>query len=273
MNNNHIHHIDGTPAADLIPQLLAALPFVLGLFLYILAVFVSSRNHRPWPVYRTVCWIFGVFFAVAAVIGPLADRAHTDFSAHMFIHLFLGMLAPLLMTLALPMTLLLRTLSVPLARRLSRVLKSWISRMFTHPIMASFLNIGGLWLLYTTSLYSLMHESILIHLIVHFHVSLAGYLFTVSMIYFDPIPHRIPFLYRALVFVFALAGHGILSKYIYAHPPAGVSADQAEIGGMIMYYGGDAIDIILIFIFCWQWSKASRQREDVSEGNRQLVQQ
>lgn len=264
MNNNHMHHTGGAPAADLIPQLLTAFPFVLALILYILAVFVSSRNHKPWPVYRTVCWIFGVFFAVIAVAGPLAARAHTDFSAHMFSHLFLGMLAPLLMAIASPMRLVLRTLSVPLARRLSRVLKSRILRILTHPIIASFLNIGGLWLLYTTSLYSFMHESILIHLIVHFHVFLAGYLFTVSMIYFDPITHRIPFLYRALVFVSALAGHGILSKYIYAHPPAGVTAGQAEIGGMIMYYGGDAIDIILIFIFCWQWSRASRQIEDVS---------
>lgn len=82
---------------------------------------------------------------------------------HMLVHLLLGMLAPLLMALAAPMTLLLRTLSVSSARVLSRVLSSRPLRLLTHPVIASFLNLGGLWLLYTTDLYSLMHENILLH--------------------------------------------------------------------------------------------------------------
>lgn len=246
-------------------QLFLALPFMLALVMYILAVILSNRRHKPWPMYCIVYWIFGVFFATIAVAGPLANRATVDFTVHMFGHLFLGMLAPLLMALAAPMTLMLRTLSVPSARRLSRVLRSWPLRMFSHPVLASVLNIGGLWLLYTTNLYSLMHENILLYLIVHIHVFLAGYSFTVSMIYIDPIPHRTPFLYRAIVFVVALAGHGILAKYIYAHPPKGVPVDQAQLGGLIMYYGGDMIDIVIIFILCLHWFKATRPRIRLAE--------
>ncbi|MED3553252.1 cytochrome c oxidase assembly protein [Cytobacillus praedii] len=257
--NNHIHHSDG-----IFPQLLLALPFVLALVIYILAVSVSSRRRRPWPIYRTVCWVLGVHFAIIAVAGPLANRAHADFTIHMFGHLLLGMLAPILMVLAAPIKLVLGTLSIPSARRLSKVLRSWPSRVFTHPVVTTFLNIGGLWLLYTTNLYSLMQESTLLHLIVHFHVFVAGYLFTVSMIYIDPIPHRIPFLYRSIVFIIALAGHSILSKYIYAHPPYGVTLEQAETGGMLMYYGGDIIDIVLIFILCLQWFRATRPRIGLS---------
>ncbi len=259
-SNNHVLQTDGTHIVGTIPQLLLALPFVLTLVIYILAAVVSSRRHKPWPKYRTACWAFGVLFATIAVAGPLADRAHADFTAHMLGHLLLGMLAPLLMVLAAPMTLLLRTLSVPLARRVSKLLRSRPSQLLTNPAVASFLNIGGLWLLYTTDLYTLMHESILLHLLVHIHVFLAGYIFTVSMIYIDPIPHQTSFLYRAIVFVVALAGHGILSKYIYAHPPDGVPAEQAELGGMLMYYGGDIIDIVIIFLFCLQWFRATRPR-------------
>ncbi len=76
-----------------------------------------------------------------------------------------------------------------------------------------------------------MHDYFLLHLIVHVHVFLAGYLFTISMIYIDPMPHRVPFLYRAIVLCVALTGHGILSKYIYAHPPNHVTINQAELGG------------------------------------------
>lgn len=269
MNINHrIQHTDGTeihPIAWIVPQLLLALPFILALTLYILAAVLSNRRYKPWPLYRTVCWTFGVLFAVIAVAGPLANRAHADFTAHMLGHLLLGMLAPLLMVLAAPMTLALRTLSVPLARRLSRILRSWPPRILTHPIVASFLNIGGLWVLYTTDLYSIMHETILLHLIMHYHVFVAGYLFTLSMVYIDPLPHRISFLYRSIVLIISLAGHSVLSKFIYARPPAGVPLEQAKLGGMIMYYGGDAVDIIVIFILCLHWFRATRPRKCASD--------
>ncbi|MGD6942987.1 cytochrome c oxidase assembly protein [Cytobacillus gottheilii] len=260
---NHIHHSDPAHIEHtvlVLPQLLLALPFVVALLFYVHAVAVSHKKHKPWPIYRTVCWILGVLFAVVSVAGPLAIRAHTDFTAHMFGHLLLGMLAPLLMALAAPMTLILRTLNVPQARKFSKLLKSWPSQMLTNPVIASLLNVGGLWILYTTDLYSLMHQSTLLHLIIHFHVFAAGYLFTISMIYIDPIFHRTSFIFRAIIFVAALAGHGILSKFIYANPPNGVPADQAELGGMVMYYGGDIVDVFIIFILCLQWFRSTRPR-------------
>ncbi|WP_096438300.1 cytochrome c oxidase assembly protein [Alteribacter populi] len=254
-HDKHIHHVIGV-----VPQLTLVLPFVIGLAIYILAVVISNRRLKKWPVYRTAFWVTGIFCAAFAVAGPLADRAHVDFSAHMLGHLLLGMLAPLLMVLAAPLTLILRTLNVTLARRLSRLLKSWPFRVVSDPIVASLFNVGGLWILYTTDLYSAMHQNIILHVFIHLHVFLAGYVFTISMIYIDPTPHRSSYVYRSIVLVFALAGHGILSKYLYAYPPAGVPASQAEIGGMLMYYGGDAIDIVIIFILCFQWFKATRPR-------------
>lgn len=175
-------------------------------------------------------------------------------------HLLLGMLAPLLIVLAAPMTLALRTLPVNSARGLSRILRSWPIRVISNPIFASFINVGGLWLLYTTNLYMLMQQNIFLHMLVHIHVLIAGYLFTLSIIYIDPSPHRTSFIFRSIVLLIALAGHGVLSKYIYAHPPNSVSVEESEIGGMIMYYGGDVIDFVLIFILCFQWFKTTRPR-------------
>jgi putative membrane protein len=231
---------------------------------YLFAVAVSARRQKKWPVYRTFFWVAGILCSAAAVTGPLAEKAHTDFTAHMLGHLLLGMLAPLLLVLSAPVTLLMRALNVKNARRLSAVLKSRYMRVIGNPIVAAVLNIWGLWLLYTTSLYEMMHHSVALHALVHIHVFLAGYLFTAAMIYVDPVPHQTPFLYRAAVFVLALAGHGILSKYIYANPPEGVSQAQAEPGAMLMYYGGDAVDLILIILFCYQWYKAARPRTAVA---------
>ena len=258
--NNHSIHID---VAAFVPQILLALPFGIALILYIYAVIRSNQKYKRWPKYRTTYWVLGVLFAILALAGPLANLAHGNFTAHMVGHLLLGMLAPLLMALAAPVTLILRTLPTPIARKFSKILQSWPSRWLTNPIVASILNVGGLWLLYASNLYALMHESILIHFIVHMHVFIAGYLFTISLIYIDPRPHQLSFWYRSIVFIIALAGHGILSKYIYAHPPMGVFKDQAESGAMLMYYGGDAIDIALIIILCFHWFRATRPRRDL----------
>lgn len=259
MNNDHIHHGIGFSF-----NFLLMLCFLLVFVLYIFATIVSNRHHKSWPLFRYFFWILGVLSAGVAVVGPLANRTHIDFTAHMTGHLLLGMLAPLFLALAAPMTLVLRTLSVKSSRRLSRILKSGLFRILSDPLIASFLNVGGLYLLYTTNLYMMMQQSLALHILVHLHVFLAGYMFTVSMVYLDLSPHRTSYIYRAIVFIIALAGHGILSKYIYSNPPSGVTAVQAENGGMLMYYGGDVIDIAIIIIFCFQWFKATRPRKSIN---------
>lgn len=251
-----------TPAhfPDVFLQLLLPVLVFLLCILYVSAVLFTNRTYSRWPVSRTIFWAFGCVCALLAISGPLAERASTDFTAHMIGHLFLGMLAPLLMALALPMTLLLRTLPTAKARLLTRLLKSWPIRILTHPLIAALLNVGGLWLLYTTELYVRMHENLLLHVLVHLHVWIAGYLFTISILYFDPVYHRVSFRLRAIVLISSLAGHSILAKYLYAHPPIGVPLPQAEQGSMLMYYGGDAIDAVIIFLLCLQWYKAVRPR-------------
>ncbi|TVX77787.1 cytochrome c oxidase assembly protein [Peribacillus simplex] len=253
-NNGHIHE----NGAGFEPILLIL--FTLVIVIYIAAVVISSRRYKKWPLYRTFFWILGTICAASAITGPIANRAHMDFTAHMVGHLLLGMIAPILLVLAAPITLALRTLDVPSARRLSQVLKSRPLRILSNPITASVLNIGGLWLLYTTGLFGVMHQDALLHVLVHFHVFIVGYLFTASMIYMDPTPHRFSFMFRSIVFTISLAGHDILSKYIFAHPPSGVTKEQAENGGMLMYYAGDAIDVTLICILCYQWFKATRPK-------------
>lgn len=260
MGNSHSH----VAGSEVNLQLIMAIPFLLAVVLYLAAVVVSNRQlKKQWSKVRSVLWMVGILCASMAIIGPLAERAHEDFAAHMVGHVLLGMLAPLLMVLATPMTLILRTIPVRSARRLTRILKSLPVQIITNPLCAASLNVGGLWLLYTTDLYVLMQQNIIIHILVHIHVFVAGYLFTMSIIYLEPTPHRLSFTYRSMVLVGAFAAHSILSKYIYAHPPSGISSAQSEIGGLIMYYGGDAIELLVIFIFCFQWYKNARPRGKV----------
>lgn len=67
------------------------------------AVATTRRGCRKWPVYKTVLWMCGIFTAAMGAAGPFAHRAHADFTSHMAVHLLLGMLAPLLLTMASPL--------------------------------------------------------------------------------------------------------------------------------------------------------------------------
>lgn len=249
-------------SAQTAPDFLSFFLFMLFLAIapYAAAVCVSNRKYRKWPLHRLVFWCLGALTILAALIGPLSEQAHHNFRMHMTVHLILGMLAPLLIAMSCPVTLLLRTLSTAAARKLTAILKSRLFRVLSNPITAAILNIGGLYLLYLTALYRLMHESTLLYALIHLHIFLAGYLFTVAIVYFDVTPHRFSFLYRSSVLIVALAGHKILAKTLYGDPPAGVGRQEAEAGSMLMYYGGDLIDAFLIFFLCWHWYKATGKR-------------
>jgi putative membrane protein len=261
----HDHGPGGGSGLEWVPALLGLLLALLAAGAYVTAVLSTSRNpaargRRPWPRHRSVLWLLGVLAAGSAVIGPLADAAHASFEGHVVAHLLLGMLAPLLLVLAAPVTLLLRTLPVTAARRLSRVLASVPVRILTEPVVAALLNVGGLWLLYTTGLFPAMPSSWPVYAVVHAHMLAAGYLFTLAIVGVDPLRHRRSFGHRAVVLIAALAAHDVLAKYLYAHPPIGVPADAARSGAMIMYYGGDAVDLAMIVLLCAAWYRSRRRR-------------
>ena len=253
-----MHTQHGGGLADL---LIYALP--MGLIVgYIVLVYRTNRKYKKWPVNRIVFWIFGVVSIFSGIMGPIAERAHASFQAHMMTHLLIGMLGPLLIVLSTPMSLLLRSVPLELGRFLSKLLKSFYVRWITHPFIAGVLNAGGLWILYTTGLYHAMHDSDLIYILVHIHVFLAGYVFTLSMIYIEITPHRTSFQLRAIILILAMAAHSILAKWIYANPPAGVETIDAQHGAMLMYYGGDAVDLILVILLCSQYFNGTKRTRE-----------
>jgi putative membrane protein len=255
-DHHHVSHVMNSEFVSVGLILLITSIFLL----YIKMVIKSNSGRRTWPLYRSLCMAIGMFCAAVSIIGPLAEKAHVSFIAHMFSHLLLGMIAPLFIVMAHPLTLLLRALSVSKARRLTSLLKMRFIHVLMNPFIAATLNIGGLWFLYTTDLYMLMHQYLWLFVFIHLHLFIAGYLFTASILSIEPTAPNHSYWYRSFVLVIALAGHGILSKYIYGNPPAGVPLKQAEDGSMLMYYGGDLVDLVLIFILCLQWYKAARPR-------------
>lgn len=204
-----------------------------------------------WPVWRLPMWVLGWMCVALTLIGPLTGH---DFTTHMAGHVLIGMLAPLLLVLAAPITLSLRALPVSTARLAARLLTSRPMAVLSHPVIAASLNIGGLWVLYRTDLHPAMAEHRWTHLLVHLHVLAAGCLFTFAVLGGpDPAPHRAAPPWRAAVFIAALAAHNILAKSLYADAPVGVGADEARMAAQVMYYGGIPVELALIVLICRSW--------------------
>jgi putative membrane protein len=216
---------------------------------YLIAV-ARAAHRGPWPWRRTGAWCAGTVAAAAGVTLSASGGG----TVHAVGHLLLGMLAPLLLVLSAPVTVALRALPADRARLLASALRSRPARVLAYPLVAGTLDAGGLWLIYTTGLHA--------HAAVGVHVLAAGYLFTASVVGVDPTPHRAPFTVRATALVLVAAAHDILAKHLYAGG-WGTSA-------MVMYYGGDVIELALAALLCREllagrprsaasaWSRAHR---------------
>ena len=220
-------------------------------------VYVRAARRTHWPRARTARWVLGV--AVAAT--GLAVAELPDLRAGVGGHLLFGMVAPLLLVTAAPVTLALRALPVRHARSVARVLRSRPAAVLTHPAVAAVLDGGGVWLMFRTDLLAAVPPAL-----VHAHMLLAGYLFAFSLVGRDPAPHRPALGVRAGVLVVAVAVHDVLAKLVYASPPLGVPVAQAEAAGVLLYYGAAPVHLALLVLLGREW--AAGQVRDRDRHNR-----
>ena len=255
-------HGSGSPGL----AVLALVVVLVAAVAYLVAV-RRDAGRRHWPRHRTAAWLAGLVVVLAGSVGPLAAPPSEDFVRHAAGHLLVGMLGPLLLVLGAPVTLALRALGPPAARRLTRALRSGPLRALTEPVVAAGLAVGGLWLLYATPLLRLAEQHDGVHLAVHLHLVLAGYLLPAVLVGPDPLPHRRSYRHRAAVLVATLAAHAILAKRLYAAPPPGLDPARVELGAQLMYYGGDAVEIVVLVLLCRRWF-AVRPRVSVARATR-----
>jgi putative membrane protein len=204
----------------------------------------QSLRVAGWSPWRGAAFQTG---AAVLVVG-LALPVH-DFTGHALQHLLVAMVAPLALVLGAPVTLVLRTLPVLTARRLTRRLRSRPARALAHPVTALVLTTGGLVALYLTPLYARMLTEPALHQLVTIHFILSGGLFAWVVAGADPAPHRPSVLARLVLLGVAIAAHATLSQLLYAgayvHVPATAADRQA--GATLMYYGGDVAELLLAF--------------------------
>ena len=239
---------------------------------YAMMVIRQGQRGRSWPGWRSISFVAGIALTAAAVSPPVMGLAHHDLRGHMVQHLVLGMVAPLGLVLAAPVTLLLRTVPTGAGRAIARLLRSRPMRLLSHPTTALVLNIGGMYILYLTPLFALSMEYPSLHWLIMVHFLAAGYLFTWAIAGPDPAPHRPGITVRTIVLVLSLGLHAFLGKFMYAHLlPTSVpfEADQVKDAAVLMYYGGDFAEFLLAIVLFSGWYRLrqrQRQRAAMSRG-------
>jgi len=115
---------------------LGASVVVLGAVGYAVGVRRLADRGRAWPLGRSMAFAAAlVAFAVATMSG-LAAYDTVQFSAHMAQHLLLGMIVPVLLVVALPVTLILQAGSRATQVTTLRVLHHPVVAFLTEPIVA-----------------------------------------------------------------------------------------------------------------------------------------
>lgn len=249
----HIHPHPNGPG-DFLP--LVVLAGILAL--YLVAVARRTAAQRYWNPWRTASFIAGIGLLAIAVSPALMQSAHASLQAHMLQHLLIGMLAPLALVLAAPLTLVMRSLPTTGAQRMNRIFQSEFMYWLGHPLTALMLNIGGMYVLYLTPVFSLSQTNTPLHIFIHLHFFLAGYLYCWSIAGVDAAPRRSSMAFRVTVLLIGLAAHGLLSKLMYIYLfPTGVNftAEEIQSAAKLMYYGGDLAEILLAVALFYAWYK------------------
>ncbi|SEC23747.1 putative membrane protein [Streptomyces sp. 2231.1] len=257
----HMHHpTGGGPLESLLPALVLLL--WAGGYLH-LARLARLRNPvRGWSRRRTACFLSGLFLLAVALLPPVAPWAHGDFRGHMAQHLLIGMYAPPALVLGAPVTLLLRVLPAPRARRLTGVLHGRPARFLAHPAVGLVLSTGSLAVLYFTPLYNAAMDRPAGHWLLHLHFLLSGCLFTHAVAGPDPAPGRPGVRTRLVLLGCAIAVHSVVAQLMYGGFWVDVHAPVPEVqgGAEIMYYGGDVAELLLAAALVTTWRPAPRAR-------------
>ncbi|NYI46871.1 putative copper resistance protein D [Nocardioides aromaticivorans] len=265
---------------------LAPLPLVVTVWatgLYVLGVVTLHRRGDSWPVGRSIAWGIGMLAFYVATSSGLAAYDTVLISVHMVQHMVLSMVVPLSLALGAPVTLALRTLPRRPRGWLLAVLHSRLAKVLGFPPLAFGLYVISPWALYFSGWYEASLRSTYVHEMMHVHLVVVGALFFWPIVGADPLPGRVPHLFRLLLTVMTLPFHAFLGITIMGQktllggdwypslhdgPMAAWLPDPLEdqhLAGGILWAAGDLVGLSFFFVLFAQWVRASMkeaERED-----------
>jgi cytochrome c oxidase assembly factor CtaG len=249
---------------------------VVAAGLYLWGVLRVRRRHpaRPWPLTRTALFLSGLAVVMIATQSGIGSYDDVLFWDHMVQHLLLLMVAPPLLVVGQPVTLLLHASRNPVHTWTKKLLRSRVVTALTWPVFGTALYVGVIVGTHLTGFMNLVLANETVHNAEHALFLVAGYLYFLPLLGREPIhwkvsyPTRIFLLFIAMP-VDAFTGLALGSEGSNPFPNLAVGRpswapsplDDVHIGGAVMWVGGAGLMFVLLLTVFFAWS-----RETSSDG-------
>jgi len=246
---------------------------VLAAGLYLWGVLRVRRRHpaRPWPLARTAAFLGGLAVVVIATQSGVGSYDDVLFWDHMVQHLLLLMVAPPLLVVGQPATLLLHASRNPVHTWTKKLLRSHLVTWITWPVFGVALYVGVIVGTHLTTFMNLVLANETVHNAEHVLFLVAGYLYFLPLVGREPIrwkvsyPSRIFLLFIAMP-VDAFTGLALGSESGNPFPNLAVGRpawapsplSDVHIGGAVMWVGGAGLMFVVMLTVFFAWSRETR---------------
>ncbi len=241
------------------PLAVAALLVLLAVW-YLRADWRLAERGRRWRGARTASFLAGLVTVDLAFQSSIATYAGTYFQAHVLQHLLLMVVAPPLLALGAPSTLLLQTSGRTAKSRWLHFLRSFPFAVLTHPVTVFFLYFGLMFVFFLTGLIGVAMQHMALMDLVNVLFLLASTLYWWPLVGLDPILHwRMSHGQRLLVLLMssgleAFLGVAILNDSKPIAPMYSLASTHA--GGALLWVSAELATVGAFVPIFLQWVRA-----------------
>ncbi len=245
------------------PLLVVAAVLAAG-YWYLRADWLLAQRGRRWSAKRRAAFLGGLVAIDLALQSPIASLTASYFTAHVVQHLLLMVVAPPLLALGAPMTLLLQTSSRRVKRLAHRFLTCWPFVAISHPVPVWFLYYGAMFAFFLTPLIGFAMQHMAVMDLINVGFLLGATLFWWPVIGLDPIPHW-SMGYGARLVVLALGvpveaflGIALLGESKAVAPMYTLAGTRA--GGGVLWAFSELFAVVAMVPIVVQWMRSEDRR-------------
>ncbi|MGS2806579.1 cytochrome c oxidase assembly protein [Nocardia sp. MW-W600-9] len=267
------------------PQPIPLLPALAcaAAIIYLVGLARLRRLRRPWPWWRTACFLGGCLLLAATTGLGIEGYGYHLFSVWMFQHLTLSMTIPPLLVWGCPGLMLLRaTPHHGLGRLVLAVavtgLRSRTARLLLHPGFTIPLFLFSYYGIYLTPVFDTVGSTVVGHQALELFFLLSGLLFIVPILSVGPLPIRQTNLGRFFDLFVEMPLHvffGVILMMattplveLFATPPPdwGIDAmrDQYLAGALAWSYG-EPVALVVVIVFAIRWRRDEQRENAVAD--------